>query len=163
MATHPALSKKADPVPKVDDSIRELFKDMLEVMYTDKGAGLAAPQIGISKRLLTMDLRYLMPETPVFCMANPEILWESKETKVETEYCLSVPSIGVPVERPAEVKVGYLDENGTPQEVHATGFMSYCLQHEIDHLNGITTLDHMSTFKRKLALKKLQRMTKNLQ
>ena len=163
LATHPVLKRKATPVEKVDTEIKSLLKDMLKFMYESNGAGLAAPQIGIEKRLVTMDVRHVEPESKAFCMVNPEIIWSSKETKTETEYCLSVPGIGVSVKRPAEVKVRYLDENGKTQELHATGFMAYCIQHEIDHLDGITTLSYLSALRRKMALKKLQRIEKHRQ
>ena len=143
----------------VDAEVKELMADMTRIMKEKQGVGLAAPQIGVSKRVLTMDLRHVKPEKPnMFCMANPEIIWASDEKETDKEFCFSIPSIGVPVTRPAEVKVRYLDEHNKTQEIHATGLLARCVQHEMDHLDGIATIDYLSPLRRKMAVKKLQRM-----
>ena len=160
LATHPILKRKAEAVASVDADIKELMADMTRIMKGKQGVGLAAPQIGVSKRVLTMDVRHVQPEPNMFCMANPEIVWESDEKETDKEFCFSVPTIGVHVTRPAEVKVRYLDEHNKTQEIHAKGLLARCVQHELDHLNGIVTLDYLSSLRRKMALKKLQRMEK---
>lgn len=161
IATHPVLRKKAAPVPSVDNTIKTLMKDMIQIMSAEDGLGLAAPQIGISQRVLVMDIRQSNAEEPnIFCMANPEIIWRSEEESTGKEYCFSVPDIAVPVRRPVEVKVRYLDEHNKEQELHAADLLARCVQHEMDHLDGIVTLDYLSPLRRKLAFKKLQRMEK---
>jgi peptide deformylase len=161
LATHPALRKKSDPVDSVDHTIKTLMMDMTKIMVDHEGVGLAAPQIGVHKRVLTMDIRHVHTEKPnMFCMANPEIIWRSETQSVAKEYCFSVPEIGVQVTRPEEVKIRYIDEHNTEREIHATGILARCAQHEMDHLDGIVTLDYLSPLRRKLALKKLQRMEK---
>lgn len=159
LAIHPALKKVAEPVGTVDANIKELMQDMTRIMKEKKGVGLAATQIGVSKRVLTIDVRYVKKDKPnLFCMANPEILWASETQESEKEYCFSIPEIGVEVKRPTEVKVRYVDEHNQTQEIHATGLLARCFQHELDHLNGIVTLDYLSPLRRQLAIKKLQRL-----
>ena len=164
LATHPALRKKAASVASVDGDIKKLMMEMTRIMQEHKGVGLAATQIGVHKRVLTMDVSHVQEEKPnLFCMANPEIIWRSDEQITEKEYCFSVPDIGIPVIRPAEVKVRYVDEHNTKREVHAKGLLARCVQHEIDHLNGIVTIDYLSPLRRKMAIKKLKRMEENLE
>jgi peptide deformylase len=159
LAIHPALKRIAEPVASVDADIKKLMKDMTRIMQEKKGVGLAATQIGVNKRVLTIDVRFVKKDKPnLFCMANPEILWASPEQETEKEYCFSIPEIGVPVKRPTEVKIRYLDEHNQTQELHATGLLARCFQHELDHLNGIVTLNYLSPLKRQLAIKKLQRL-----
>lgn len=162
LAIHPALKRVAEPVSSVDREIKELMKDMTRIMEDKKGVGLAATQIGVNKRVLTIDVRFAKKDKPnMFCMANPEILWRSDEQETEKEYCFSIPEMGVPVKRPKEVKVRYLDEHNQTQELHATGLLARCFQHELDHLNGIVTLNYLSPLKRQLAVKKLQRIDRS--
>lgn len=138
----------------VDQAARKLFDDMLETMYDAPGIGLAAIQLGVALRQLVVDISK-EPETkkPLF-MANPEIVWESETLNVYEEGCLSIPDFYELVERPAEVKVRYLDRNGEGQELHASGLLATCIQHEIDHLNGVLFIDHISKLKRDRVVKK---------
>ncbi|BBK44709.1 peptide deformylase [Allostella vacuolata] len=155
VAPDPRLKLKAKPVEQVDETIRSLLDDMLETMYAAPGIGLAAPQVGVSQRMLVLDLaREGEPRTPMKVI-NPEIVWASDEDAEHNEGCLSVPEHYADVVRPAEVKVRYLDETGARQEVHASGLLSTCLQHEMDHLDGILFLDHISALRRNMILRKL--------
>ena len=148
------LRLKSDPVKKIDAGIRKLVEDMFETMYDAPGIGLAAVQIGTTKRVVTMDLaKKEEPRNPrVFI--NPEIVWSSDETATYEEGCLSIPETYNDVERPAQVRVTYLDLEGVPSEVEANGLLATCLQHEIDHLNGILFIDHLSKLKRDMIIKK---------
>ena len=154
------LRLKSEPIAKIDDSIRKLVEDMFEAMHAAPGIGLAAIQLGEAKRVVTMDLAKKddPPERQVFI--NPEILWTSDDKNVHEEGCLSIPEYYEEVERPAEVKVKYLDLEGKPHEVHATGLLATCLQHEIDHLNGILFIDHLSKLKRDRVVKKFSKQAK---
>ena len=148
------LRKVSEPVKKIDAGIRKLVEDMFETMYDAPGIGLAAVQIGTTKRVVTMDLaKKEEPRNPrVFI--NPEIVWSSDETATYEEGCLSIPETYNDVERPAQVRVIYLDLEGVPSEVEANGLLATCLQHEIDHLNGILFIDHLSKLKRDMIIKK---------
>jgi len=161
---HPILKKVAEPVSEVTDEIRTLLDDMLETMYQESGAALAAPQVGISKRLFVMDIdetqEYEKPN--VFCMVNPEIIWRSPETEIRTEGCLSFPGIALDIERHLEVKVRYLDREGNSQELHARSWVAWCIQHEFDHLDGILFIDRVSRVRRTIAFRKMDRAHKNL-
>ena len=154
------LREVSKPVASVDSHVRKLWDDMLETMYHAPGIGLAAIQIGVPQRLLVIDLSKEGEEkTPLF-VANPEIIWESEAQSDYEEGCLSIPDYYEMVTRPAEVKVRYLDRQGEPQEMLATGLMATCLQHEIDHLNGVLFIDHISRLKRERVLKKFQKAQK---
>jgi peptide deformylase len=148
------------PVAKIDASVRKLAEDMFETMYAAPGIGLAAIQVGEPKRLVVMDLaKKDEPQEPqVF--VNPEIVWRSEERKVHEEGCLSIPEYYEEVERPAEVKVRYLDLEGKPHEVAAKGLLATCIQHEIDHLNGVLFIDHISKLKRDRVIKKFSKAAK---
>ena len=149
------LKKKSAPALAVDDSLRALMDDMLETMYAAPGIGLAAIQVGEPVRVLVMDLsRGEGPREPRF-FVNPEILWASEETVPYEEGCLSVPDIWEDVERPAQIRAEYLDEDGRLRTLEAEGLLATCLQHEIDHLDGILFVDHLSRLKRTIALRKL--------
>ena len=159
----PILKKKAEKVMVVDDSIRQLLNDMLETMYADAGVGLAAPQIGISKRIVVIDVEQqdieqdeLIKGNPLF-LVNPEIIWHSDEIVCGEEGCLSVPGQRAEVERYAQVKVHYIDKEGKEQEILGDGLLSICLQHELDHLDGILYIDRISRLKRQMIVKKLQK------
>lgn len=157
----PLLKAKAKPVDKVDDGIRRLIDDMLETMYAAPGIGLAANQVGVLKRVIVLDIaRSEEPPAPL-ALINPEIVWASEETAVFNEGCLSVPEHYADVERPAEVKVRFLDRRGVRQEIHATGLLSTCIQHEMDHLEGILFVDHLSALKRNMILRKLSKQRKH--
>lgn len=159
----PRLKIKARSVDSVDDEVRKLMDDMLETMYVTDGIGLAAPQVGVSKRVLVMDLTSdgRGNSGKPIKMANPEIFWLSQETITQNEGCLSVPGQHGEVTRPTEAHVKYIDENNTPQELKATGYQATCIQHEIDHLNGILYIDHLSRLKRDIILRRLAKEKKN--
>ncbi|MGE0717071.1 MAG: peptide deformylase [Alphaproteobacteria bacterium] len=155
VAPDPRLKVKAKPVETVDESTRTLMDDMLETMYAAPGIGLAAPQVGVAKRVIVLDLaREGEPRQPMR-FVNPEIVWASDEDAEHNEGCLSVPEHYADVVRPAEVKVRFLDEKGERREVHATDLLATCLQHEIDHLDGILFIDHISALRRNMILRKL--------
>jgi len=148
------LRQVSDPVKKIDAGIRKLIEDMFETMYDAPGIGLAAIQVGTPKRIITMDLaKKEEPKNPQVFI-NPEILWTSEEKATYEEGCLSIPEYYSGVERPAQVRVKYLDREGKPREIEANGLFATCLQHEIDHLNGILFIDHLSKLKRDRVLKK---------
>ena len=154
------LRKVSEPVKKVDAGIRKLVEDMFETMYDAPGIGLAAIQIGTSRRVVTMDLaKKEEPRSPQVFI-NPEIVWSSDEAATYEEGCLSIPETYSDVERPAQVKVKYLDLQGAPHEIEANGLLATCLQHEIDHLNGILFIDHLSKLKRDRVLKKFSKAAK---
>jgi len=159
-APDPRLKKKAKPVEKVDDGVRRLMADMMETMYAAPGIGLAAPQVGVLKRVIVVDAtRGDEPKRPMK-LANPEIVWASDEDASYEEGCLSVPEHYAEVVRPRAVKVRYLDETGTAREIEAEGLLATCLQHEIDHLDGILFIDHLTALKRNIILRKLLKAKK---
>jgi peptide deformylase len=154
------LKQKSQPVAAVDDTVRALMDDMLETMYAAPGIGLAAIQVGEPKRIVVMDLaKGEEPKSPRF-FVNPEITWASEETAPYEEGCLSVPEIYDEVERPAKVKLRYLDRDGTPVEEEAEELFAVCIQHEIDHLNGVLFIDHLSRLKRDRAVSKVKKAAK---
>lgn len=165
VAPHPVLKKVAEPVSGVTDDLRKLMDDMVETMYAAHGIGLAAPQVGVSKRILVLDIHQRDEDgnhikgEPMF-FVNPEITWESEEQNVYNEGCLSVPDQFAEVERPEKVKVRYLDYHGAAHEIEADGLLATCLQHEMDHLNGILFVDHLSTLKRDMILRKVKKWAK---
>lgn len=159
-APDPVLKTKCTPVPAVDDEIRALMDDMLDTMYAAPGIGLAAPQVGVTKRVIVVDVSEKdQPNAPI-CLANPEIVWTSDETAPHEEGCLSLPDLYADVERPVAVKVRYLDRDGAKQELDADGLLAICLQHEIDHIDGILFVDHLSALKRNMFLKKMVKAKK---
>jgi peptide deformylase len=172
------LKKIAEPVPQVSDELRKLMDDMLETMYAAPGIGLAAPQVGESLRVLVLDVdqkgeddekeegapddglpKVRKPGKPQF-FVNPEIIWSSEESNIYDEGCLSVPGQYAEVERPKRVRVKFLGYDGKQQEIEADGLLATCLQHEMDHLNGILFVDHLSTLKRDMVMRKLRKFTK---
>ena len=148
------------PVAKVDSAIRKLVEDMFETMYDAPGIGLAAIQVGEPRRIVTMDLAKKDEPKQPQVFINPELVWESKDLKAYEEGCLSIPEYYEEVERPAEVKVKYLDIDGNPQEIEASGLLATCLQHEIDHLNGVLFIDHISKLKRDRVIKNFAKAAK---
>jgi peptide deformylase len=150
----------SEPVKTVDREVKALVDDMFETMYEAPGIGLAAIQVGVPRRVVTMDLakKEEPPERRVFI--NPELLWRSDETATYEEGCLSIPEFYEDVTRPAEVRVKYLDFDGKEQELAATGLLATCLQHEIDHLNGILFIDRISKLKRDRVVKKFAKAAK---
>jgi peptide deformylase len=151
----PILKQVSTPVDKVDDELRALMDDMLETMYDAPGIGLAAIQVGVPKRVLVMDIATEEEGRMPRYFVNPEIFWESEQLSSYQEGCLSVPESFGDVDRPAEVKVRYLDYDGAAQELHATGLLATCIQHEMDHLNGVLFIDHLSRMKRDMIVRKL--------
>ena len=157
---HPVLKQVSKPVAVVDDALRALMDDMLETMYEAPGIGLAAVQIGVPQRVIVMDLaRQEEPPQPR-SYVNPEILWASEETAPYEEGCLSVPEIYDEVERPARVKLRYLNYQGEQIEEDAEGLFAVCIQHEMDHLEGVLFIDHLSRLKREQAIKKVKKGVK---
>ena len=156
----PRLKQVSKPVDAVDDDLRALMDDMLETMYAAPGIGLAASQIGVAKRVIVMDLAKAdEPKAPRY-FVNPEILWASDETAPYEEGCLSVPEIYDEVERPARVKLRYLNYRGQAIEEDAEGIFAVCIQHEMDHLEGVLFIDHLSRLKREQAVKKVKKQAK---
>ena len=139
-----ALRTPANRIVKVDDSIRKLAKDMLITMYSSKGIGLAAPQVGVQKRLLVIDLNFEDPNAPPMVFINPEIISSSASLDTYEEGCLSIPGVYLNVLRPSSIKLSYRDEMGRPKKMNADGLMARCIQHEIDHLNGVCFVDKVT-------------------
>lgn len=156
----PRLDKKAQPVREVDDSVRKLMDDMLETMYAAPGIGLAAPQVGVLKRVIVVDVAGKDEEPAPLRMANPKIIWASEERCQREEGCLSVPDQFAEVTRPAQVRVRYLDYDNASQEIDASDLLATCIQHEIDHLDGILFIDYLSRIKRSIMVRKVVKATK---
>src|SRR5690554_1744024 len=154
-APDPRLKRRAKAVEKVDDEIRRLMDDMLETMYAAPGIGLAAPQVGVPKRVIVIDVSGEDEPPRPLRMANPELLWVSDEDAVYNEGCLSVPDHYADVVRPARCRVRYLDHENEIRELEADGLLATCVQHEIEHLDGILFIDHLSSLKRNMILRKL--------
>ncbi len=157
---HPVLKKKAEKVAGVDDELRRFLDDMLETMYAENGCGLAAPQVGVSKRVVVIDLAHEGEEPAPLYMVNPEIIWKSEDLEVCEEGCLSLPEMRAEVERPASVKIRYLDYQGKECELLAEEFLAVAVQHELDHLDGVLYIDHLSRLKRQMLVKKLEKSRK---
>ena len=145
---------------KIDPELRALVDDMFETMYEAPGIGLAAVQVGVLKRIVTMDLSKKEGEKNPQVFVNPEIVWSSDDTSVYEEGCLSIPEVHEDVERPARVKVKFLDLDGKKHEEEAEGLYATCIQHEIDHLNGVLFIDHISKLKRDRIIKKFSKAAK---
>ncbi|MER8972578.1 MULTISPECIES: peptide deformylase [unclassified Mesorhizobium] len=157
----PVLRQVSKPVERVDGDLRKLAGDMLDTMYDAPGIGLAAIQVGEPLRMLVIDLAK-EDETPApHVFINPEILESSDQRSVYEEGCLSIPDYYAEVERPAAVRVKFLDRDGKLQEIEAEGLMATCLQHEIDHLNGVLFIDHISKLKRDMVLKKFKKLARD--
>ena len=154
------LRQVSEPVKKIDAGIRKLVDDMFETMYEAPGIGLAAIQVGTPKRVVTMDLAKKDDPKAPQVFINPEVVWSSEDKATYEEGCLSIPEFYDEVERPAHVKVKYLDLEGAPHEIEANGLLATCLQHEIDHLNGVLFIDHLSKLKRDRVLKKFTKAAK---
>lgn len=172
----PRLKQVSEPVEAVTDDLRLLMDDMVETMHDAKGIGLAAIQVGVGKRVIVMDLSpsdsaedgesedrydlFELKDEPIRYFVNPEIVWTSEEMNNYQEGCLSVPGFYDDVERPQACKVTYLDYQGEPQELNCDGLLATCIQHEMDHLNGVVFLDHLSRLKRDMIVKKLRKLAK---
>ncbi len=154
---HSVLKKKAEKVACVDDELRRVLDDMLETMYAENGVGLAAPQVGLSQRMVVIDIAHEGEKNNPLYLVNPEIIWRSEETEVCEEGCLSVPDMRAEVERPASVRVKYLDYNGKECEILAEDFLAVAMQHELDHLDGVLYIDRISRLKRQMIVKKLEK------
>jgi peptide deformylase len=154
------LRQVSQPVKAVDEATRKLMDEMVETMHDAPGIGLAAIQIGVPQRIVVLDLaKKDEPPQPQY-FVNPEIVWSSEEKSVYEEGCLSIPEYYEDVERPARVRARFLDRDGAPQEVEAEGLMATALQHEIDHLNGVLFIDHISKLKRDRVIKKFIKQAK---
>jgi peptide deformylase len=150
----PVLRKKAKPVERIDAELRRLMDDMLATMYDAPGIGLAAPQVGVLRRLIVMDpAKDEAPKSP-FVMVNPEILERSEEMRTHEEGCLSIPDFTAELERPARTRVSYIDREGKKREAELEGIWSTLVQHEIDHLNGVLFIDYLSRLKRDMVVRK---------
>jgi peptide deformylase len=158
----PVLKQTAQPVDKIDAAVRKQMDAMLQAMYDAPGIGLAANQVGLLNRVLVMDLASRKEgekPDPIY-MVNPQILYESEERSVMEEGCLSIPRQYADVERPAIVRVKYWDYDGKEAELEASGLLSHCVQHEIDHLNGVLFIDYLSSLKRNMILRKVEKLMK---
>ena len=155
------LRQKAEPVGKIDSGLQTLIQDMFDTMYAAPGIGLAAPQIGVMKRLAVVDVSKRDDEQVPLALINPEITWKSDETSVYEEGCLSIPDYYEEVERPAKIRVKFTDREGKPQEIEAVGVSATCIQHEIDHLDGVLFIDHISKLKRDMVWKKAVKLFKH--
>jgi peptide deformylase len=157
------LRQKSLPVEIVDEKIRELIDDMLETMYAAPGIGLAAIQVGVPKRVIVMDVSKKEGEKLPMHFVNPEIISKSKNNSIYEEGCLSLPGQFAEIERPAKCKIKFLDYNGNPQEIETEGMLATCIQHEIDHLEGILFIDHLSKLKKTMIIKKLSKQKKEIE
>ena len=154
------LRAVSQPIKKIDREIKDLVADMFETMYDAPGIGLAAIQVGEPKRVVTLDLAKKDDPKDPRVFINPELSWESEDKNIHEEGCLSIPEYYEEVQRPAQVRVKYLDLDGKAQEVEASGLLATCLQHEIDHLNGVLFIDHISKLKRDRVIKKFTKAAK---
>ena len=158
----PILRKESETVENIDDNIRKLLDNMLETMYAAPGIGLAAVQVGILKRVIVIDIsKNEEKKTPLF-LINPEIISKSKKTSVYEEGCLSLPGHFAEIERPAECQIKFVDYNGKEKELLANGLLATCIQHEVDHLNGVLFIDYLSKLKKDMIIKKLIKNKKEL-
>ncbi|MDE0417005.1 MAG: peptide deformylase [bacterium] len=154
-APDPRLQVVCEAVGCVDDGVRRLMDDLLETMYAEKGLGLSAIQVGVPRRIVVVDVAQRDGTPEPMTLVNPDITAASQERVEFDEGCLSFPDLYAMVERPASVDVTYLDESGAVRELHAEGLLARCLQHEIDHLDGILFVDHLSALRRRLILRKM--------
>ncbi|TCU38511.1 peptide deformylase [Rhizobium azibense] len=157
----PVLRQVSKPIERVDADLKRLVDDMLETMYDAPGIGLAAIQVGVPRRILVIDVSREGEEKQPQIFINPKIVKSSTERSVYEEGCLSIPDYYAEVERPAAVSVEYLDRDGKEQTVDADGLLATCLQHEIDHLNGVLFIDHISRLKREMVIKKFTKAAKS--
>lgn len=160
VAPDPRLKIRAQPVETVDPGVRRLMDDMLETMHTAHGIGLAAPQVGVAKQIIVVDVAGPDEPPQPYRLANPEILWHSEDSVVAEEGCLSLPDQFGEVTRAQRIRVRYLDHENEIRELEADGILARCLQHEIDHLGGTLFVDHMSSLKRNMILRKLSKTKK---
>ena len=159
-APDPRLKVVCEAVETIDDSVRRLMEDMLETMYAEPGIGLSAIQVGTPRRIVVVDVARKDEEPRPIRMANPVITAASDETAVYDEGCLSLPEHFAEIERPAEIDVTYIDENGEERSRHADGLLARCIQHELDHLEGLLFVDRLSAVRRGIILRKLVKQKK---
>jgi len=160
IAPDPRLKVKAKAVERVDGEVRQLMDDMLETMYASNGIGLAAPQVGVAKRVIVVDVARENEKPRPLRLANPEIVWASDDIQPRNEGCLSLPEHYAEVERPVAVRVRYIDHENEIREIEAEGVLAQCIQHEMDHLEGVLFVDHISALKRNIILRKLVKSRK---
>ena len=161
LAPDPGLKKPSRTVEHVDAAARRLMDDMLETMYAANGIGLAAPQVGVHKRIIVVDVTAPQEQAPrPYRMANPEIIWRSDDMVVGEEGCLSLPDQFGDVIRAEQIRLRYLDHENEIRELEAKGLLARCIQHEIDHLNGVLFLEHLSFIKRDLMRRKIRKLVK---
>jgi peptide deformylase len=160
VAPDPRLKVKCKPVTRVDAKIARLMENMLETMYAAPGIGLAAPQVGIAQRVIVVDVAHEGDKPAALKMANPELIWVSDEDAVFNEGCLSLPEHYADVVRPRAIKVRYLDHENEIRELAAEGMLATCIQHEMDHLDGVLFVDHLTALKRNIILRKLVKAKK---
>ncbi len=160
VAPDPRLKIKAKPVKAVDDDVRQFMDDMLDSMYAANGIGLAAPQVGDNRRVIVADVARTEEAPQPMCLANPQIVGVADEDRIHEEGCLSLPEHYADVVRPDAIRVRYLDRNNEIRELDADGLLATCIQHEIDHLDGILFVDHVSALKRNMILRKLTKAKK---
>jgi peptide deformylase len=161
IAPDPRLKVKCKPVAKVDAKVARLMDDMLETMYAAPGIGLAAPQVGVAQRIVVLDVAREDEKPALLRMANPELIWVSDEDTTYNEGCLSLPEHYADVVRPKAIRVRYLDHQNEIRELEAEGLLATCIQHEMDHLDGILFVDHITALKRNIILRKLLKAKKS--
>jgi peptide deformylase len=161
VAPDPRLKVKCRPVARVDAKVAKLMDDMLETMYAAPGIGLAAPQVGVAQRVIVLDVAKDNEKPSPLRMANPELVWVSDDDAVFSEGCLSLPEHYADVTRPARIRVRYLDHENEIRELAAEGTLATCIQHEMDHLDGILFVDHLTALKRNIILRKLVKAKKS--
>ena len=161
IAPDPRLKVKCKPVAKVDAKVARLMDDMLETMYAAPGIGLAAPQVGVAQRVIVLDVAREDEKPAPLRMANPELVWVSDEDVTYNEGCLSLPEHYADVSRPQAIRVRYLDHDNKRQEIEAKDLLATCIQHEMDHLDGILFVDHITALKRNIILRKLLKAKKS--
>ncbi len=159
----PILRKKCEPLQSVNSDVKKLMDEMLDTMYEAPGIGLAAIQVGILKRIVVIDITKGEDKKNPLYLINPEIVHRSKETSVYEEGCLSLPGQFAEIERPAECHLKYIDYHGKEKTLKATGLLSTCIQHEVDHLNGVLFIDYLSKLKKDMIIKKLVKHKKELE
>ena len=159
----PILRKKCEPLEKVDSDTKKLMDDMLETMYAAPGIGLAAVQVGILKRLVVIDISKGEEKKKPLFLINPQIIHKSEKTSVYEEGCLSLPGQFAEIERPAKCTIKYIDYNGKEKDLKADGLLATCIQHEVDHLNGILFIDYLSKLKKDMIIKKLVKQKKEIE
>ena len=160
IAPDPRLKLKSEPVERVDVEVRQLMDDMFETMHAAPGIGLAAPQVGVTKRVIVIDVEKGEAARKPLKIANPELLWVSAETVTFEEGCLSLPDFFAEVTRPAAIRLRYLDHENETREIDAEGMLATCIQHEMDHLEGKLFVDHLSVLRRNIILRKLSKARK---